>query len=149
MKYAEQAFQKVTKSNSEKTLSLLVKSIELMPSNNWAWFNFASISNDLERFDEAQNAFLVAALFADWDREAWIKSLFLAFNLKKDYLFFEIVNALNHKYGDSIKQQLSDFIFSQSQMELSKRKGFYDAIENIFNSINNPDKLNLDKDDIV
>lgn len=137
----QHALKKLSNGEDKDAVNLFIEAIKKMPSNNSAWFNYAIIMSENKVFDQALNSFLIAALFADGDKEAWINSLFLAFYLKKDYLLCEILNAINHKYGNSIKQEISDFIFKQEQMSFDERKKFYNAIETLYDSITDSGKL--------
>lgn len=137
--FTEKAVIEIENKNYDEAINYLTESIKNNPSNNNAWFNFAFVMNQQDESWEAQNAYLIAALFADWDQESWINSLFMAFDLKKDRLFLEIATTIHQKYGDEIKQELSDFIFKQEHLNLSKRKKMYNAFEDILDTINDED----------
>ncbi|MDP8202651.1 MAG: DUF4365 domain-containing protein [Candidatus Tenebribacter burtonii] len=143
--YAKKAFIEIENKDYDKAFEYLIDSINSNPSNNYAWFNFAFIMNQKGELWEAQNAYLIAALFADWDEESWINSLFMAFELKKDILFHEIASTIHRKYGDEIKQDLSDFIFKQDQWNLAERKKMYNAFIKMLDTFNDEDNRSKNK----
>ena len=130
------AITEIENNNIEKAIPFLNEAIKYNPANNQAWFNYATIMIQKSEYWVAQNAFLIAALFADWDKEAWINSLFLALQLKKDVLFYLILSTIKNKYGDTIKTDISEFIFKQDYLKLKKRKEIYSYIEDLYDCVN-------------
>lgn len=109
----------------------LEKAIRADPTNGLAWFNYGVSLNKIGEEKSALFAFTTCSLFQDWDKEAWMNSLFLSFNLEQFGLASLISSALFSKFGNAIITDFITFFKSHSNINEEAMGKIISALKSI------------------
>jgi tetratricopeptide (TPR) repeat protein len=98
---------------SSQTEEALRTAIVSDPLYGLAWFNLGVLLVAEERSDEAQYAFVLAALCATGDVEAWCNAIALAFGSDDVWLLATLIEAAYALNGDAVLVQFAELLRSQ------------------------------------
>ena len=133
-KKASNAIESIELDHEDRVAELL-SAIELDPLCCLAWFNYSVSIAKHGNHSEAMIGFLVCALTCDWDREAWINALFMAFSEKNYEICLLVADTVYKKFGREILNDVASFIKAQPHASHEEKKGLYSGIADIFDQI--------------
>lgn len=94
-----------------QAIDILLEAVRANPINGLAWYNLAIYFEKVRNYEEAFYAFLTAALFQDWDKEAWFKAMLHAMNFRNS-LFAVILKSIYFKFTKEFVNDFAEYIMT-------------------------------------